>query len=104
MDIKNLMRQAQEMQKKMQIAQEELAKTEYEGTAGGGMVSVVMSGSGIMKKITIDQELVKAEEKDILEDLIVVATNDAKKKADEASNNSLKSATGNVQLPAGFGF
>ena len=62
MDIKNLMRQAQEMQKKMQIAQEELAKTEYEGTAGGGMVSVVMSGSGIMKKITIDQELVKAEE------------------------------------------
>lgn len=104
MDIKNLMRQAQEMQKKMQLAQEELAKKQYEGTAGGGMVLAVMSGDGIVKKLTVDLELVKAEEKDILEDLIVVAINDAKKKVDEASSNSLKSATGNVQLPAGFKF
>lgn len=104
MDIKNLMRQAQEMQKKMQLAQEEIAKTQYEGVSGGGMVLAVMSGDGVVKKLTIDSELVKVEEKDILEDLIVVAINDAKKKADEASNNSLKSATGNVQLPAGFKF
>jgi len=104
MDIKVLMRQAQEMQKKMQQAQEELANSEYEGSAGGGMVVAKITGAGILKKINIDPELIKPEEKDVLEDLIVVAINDAKKKADEASNNSLKQATGNIQLPAGFGF
>lgn len=104
MDMKALMRQAQDMQKKMQKAQEDLANEEFEGSAGGGMVVVTINGAGILKKINIDSEIVKVEEKDIMEDLIIAAVNDAKKKADDASSDSLKSATGNIQLPPGFGF
>ncbi|MBL6664976.1 MAG: YbaB/EbfC family nucleoid-associated protein [Rickettsiales bacterium] len=102
--MKALMRQAQDMQKKMQKAQEDLANEEFEGSAGGGMVVVTINGAGILKKINIDSEIVKVEEKDIMEDLIIAAVNDAKKKADDASSDSLKSATGNIQLPPGFGF
>lgn len=102
MDMKSLMRQAQEMQKKMQKIQEEVAATDFEGASGGGMVKAVVSGSGMAKKITIDPSLINLEEKEILEDLIIAAFNDAKKKADEGSSNALKSATAGIPLPAGF--
>lgn len=102
MDMKSLMRQAQEMQKKMQKIQEEVAATDFEGSSGGGMVKSVVSGSGMAKKITIDPSLINLEEKEILEDLIIAAFNDAKKKADEGSSNALKSATAGIPLPAGF--
>lgn len=102
MDIQGLMRQAQEMQRKMQKAQEELANHQYEGQAGGGMVRATITGAGIAKKFEIDSSLMIAEEKDILEDLIIAAFNDAKKKADDASNSSMKSLTGGMKLPAGF--
>jgi len=104
MDMKALMRQAQDMQKKMQRVQEELASTEFQGNSGGGMVVAVITGAGILKKITIDPELVIVDEKDIMEDLIVAAVNDAKKKADDASSDSMKSATGDIQLPPGMSF
>jgi DNA-binding YbaB/EbfC family protein len=104
MDIKNIMRQAQEMQKKMQKMQEELAEREYEGIAGGGMVKVILDGSGAMKKIAIDSSLMKSDEKDILEDLIVAAANAAKDKADEGSAASMKSVTAGIPLPPGFKF
>jgi hypothetical protein len=104
MDIKNLMRQAQEMQKKMQKAQEDLANAEFEGIAGGGMVKVVISGNGQMKKINLDNSLINIDDKEMLEDLIIAAVNDAKNKADEGSANSMKSAAGNIALPAGFKF
>ena len=104
MDIKNIMRQAQEMQKKMQKMQEEIAEREYEGIAGGGMVKAVISGSGMVKKITIDSSLMKAEEKDILEDLVVAAVNSAKEKSDEGSAQSMKSVTAGIPLPPGFKF
>jgi DNA-binding YbaB/EbfC family protein len=102
MDIKMLMRQAQEMQKKMQKIQEELANKEFEGSAAGGMVKATVAGSGLAKKIVIDQSLINKDEKEILEDLIIAAFNDAKKKADEGSSDSVRSATAGIQLPPGF--
>jgi nucleoid-associated protein EbfC len=104
MDMKSLMRQAQEMQKKMQKIQDELASAEFEGSAGGGMVKVVITGAGVAKKIAIDSSLIKIDEKEILEDLIVAAFNDAKNKADEGSTNSIQSVTNGIPLPPGFKF
>lgn len=102
--MKMLMRQAQEMQQKMQKIQEGLANQDYEGSAGGGMVTVVISGAGTAKKITIDPSLLNVDEKDILEDLLIAAFNDAKKKSDDSSNDSIRAATNGMPLPAGFKF
>lgn len=104
MDIKSLMKQAQEMQKKMQKMQEELSNQEYKGSSGGGVVAVSVTGVGLAKKITIDESLINKDEKEILEDLIIAAFNDAKKKIDEASSSSIKSATSGISLPADFKF
>ena len=101
MDIKALMRQAQEVQKKMQKAQEELATAEYEGSAGGGVVQVVMTGAGLSKKVTIDKSLIQEDEIDILEDLLVAAFNDAKAKVDAGSSDSMRDATAGMPLPPG---
>ena len=102
MDIKLLMRQAQEMQKKMQKVQEDLANTSYEGTSGGGVVKVTITGAGVAQKIFIDSSLIEKDEKEILEDLIVAAFNDAKKKADDSSSDSVRIATNGMPLPPGF--
>ena len=102
MDIKSLMRQAQEVQKKMQKIQEELANSEFEGSSGGGMVKAIITGAGVAKKILIDDSLVNKDEKEILEDLIVAAFNDAKQKSDDGSANSIKSVAGGIPLPPGF--
>lgn len=104
MDIKALMKQAQEVQKKMQKAQDELAEKEFEGSAGGGMVKALITGAGLAKKITLDDSLLVKEEKEILEDLILAALNDAKNKMDEGSAASIKAATSGIPLPAGFKF
>jgi nucleoid-associated protein EbfC len=102
MDIKLLMRQAQEMQKKMQKAQEDLANSSYEGVSGGGLVKVTITGSGIAQKIAIDTSLIDKDEKEILEDLVIAAFNDARKKADESSSDTMKAATNGMPLPPGF--
>lgn len=102
MDIKLLMRQAQEMQKKMQKAQDDLANHSYEGFSGAGLVKVMITGAGIAKKIAIDDSLMQKEEKEVLEDLIIAAFNDAKNKMDEGSANSIKAATKGMPLPPGF--
>ena len=102
MDIQGLMRQAQAMQQKMQTAQEGLNKVLYEGSSGGGVVKATIAGNGTAKKIVIDDSLIKIDEKDILEDLLVAAFNDAKKKADESSAISMKSLTDKIPLPPGF--
>jgi DNA-binding YbaB/EbfC family protein len=102
MDIKALMRQAQEVQKKMQKIQEDLASTEFEGSAGGGMVKVKITGAGVAKKIIIDPSLMAEDEREVLEDLIVAAFNDAKQKADDGSASSIQSVAGNIPLPPGF--
>lgn len=95
-DLGDLMKQAQQMQEKMQQAQRELATTEVEGQAGAGMVKVLMTGRYDVRRVTID-EMVMAEDKDLLEDLLAAAVNDAVKKV-EANN---KNALGGM-LPPGF--
>ena len=92
----NLMKQAQEMQAKMQKAQEELANTEVEGQAGAGMVRVIMTGRHDVRRIHVDDSVL-GEDKAVLEDLLAAAVNDAVKKV-EASNQS---ALGSM-LPPGF--
>ncbi|NBX52382.1 MAG: YbaB/EbfC family nucleoid-associated protein [Proteobacteria bacterium] len=102
MDIKGLMRQAQQVQEKMKKIELELANKEYEGSSGGGMVKVIINGSGIAKKINIDPSLIAKDEIEILEDLIVASFNDAKKKSDDSSSDAIKSATAGIPLPPGF--
>lgn len=94
--IGDLMKQAQQMQEKMQQAQEELANTEVEGQAGAGMVKVTMTGRYDVRRVSID-DMVLGEDKSILEDLLAAAVNDAVKKV-EANNQDM---LGNM-LPAGF--
>ncbi|MFK7968323.1 MAG: YbaB/EbfC family nucleoid-associated protein [Rickettsiaceae bacterium] len=96
MDMNQLMKQAQVMQKKMKEMQEEIAKKEFEGKSGGGLIVVTMTGNGEMHKISIDPSLLKADGKEILEDLIIAAYNDAKTKADQESKNSMTGAFGNL--------
>ena len=96
MDINQLMKQAQVMQKKMKDMQEQIAKKEFQGNSGGGLVIVTMTGNGEMQKISIDPSLLKPDDKEILEDLIIAAYNDAKAKADQESKNSMTGAFGNL--------
>ena len=104
MDIKSLMKQAQQMQDKMKKMQDDFSSKEFSGSAGGGLVKVLINGAGVAKKITIDPSLVVVDEKEVLEDLIIAAFNDAKKTSDEQSNVMLKSATAGMPLPPGFKF
>ncbi len=96
MNINQLMKQAQNMQKKMKEMQAEVAKRTFEGKSGGGLVNIIMSGAGEMHKISIDPSLLKPEESEILEDLIVAAYNDVKSKADQESKNTMTGAFGNL--------
>ena len=84
-NFNDMMEKAQKMQKKMQEIQESLASLEVEGTAGGGMVKIVMNCKNEVKKIELDPSIIKQEEKQMMEDLIVAALNDAKTKAEEKS-------------------
>lgn len=102
MNIQQLMKQAQAMQKKVQDMQEKLAVLEYQGSAGGDMVSLTLSGQGELKAIKIKPAAVSADDVEMLEDLIVAAFNDAKKKADDANNDAMKSVTGGMGLPGGM--
>jgi hypothetical protein len=104
MDIKALMRQAQQVQEKMKKVEAELANKDYEGASGGGLVKVVINGGGVAKKITIDPSLISKDEIDILEDLIVASFNDAKKKSDDSSSEAIRGATSGIPLPPGFKF
>lgn len=96
MDINSLMKQAQSMQKKMAEMQKEFASKEYEGKSGGGLVSVVMTGDGKMQKVSFDESLLKPSEKEMLEDLVIAAYNDAKGKADSDSKNQMGQTFGNL--------
>ncbi len=102
MNIQQLMKQAQAVQKKVTEAQEKLAAAEYEGASGGGMIKVVVNGKGELKKLKIDPSLVDPSDVEVLEDLIVAAFNNAKKEADEASSGAMSNAMGGMGLPAGF--
>ena len=99
----NLMKQAQQMQAKMQKAQEELAKMEVVGEAGAGMVKVTMLGSHSVRRVEIDDSLIgDAEEKEMLEDLIAAAVNDAVRRVEEQNKEKMSELTGGMQLPPGM--
>ena len=96
-----LMKQAQMMQEKMQKMQEELANAEVTGEAGAGMVSVVMTGRHDVRRVSIDDSLLE-EDKEILEDLIAAAVNDAVRKIEKNSQESMAGMTAGLQMPPGF--
>jgi len=99
-----LMKQAQQMQEKMQKMQEELANAEVTGQSGGGLVSVVMTGRHDVKRVSIDQSLMSTDEddKEVLEDLIAAALNDAVRKVEQSSQEKMGGMTAGMQLPPGF--
>ena len=96
-----LMRQAQEMQANMQKAQEELASTEVEGQSGGGMVKVVMTCKYEVRRDDIEPNLV-GDDKDMLEDLVAAAVNDANRKVEQTVQEKMSSLAGGLQLPEGM--
>lgn len=97
----NLMKQAQKMQEEMQKAQEELANAETTGESGAGLVSIVMNGRHDVKKVSIDDSLLE-EEKEILEDLIAAAVNDAVRKIEHNTQERMSSLTSGMGMPPGF--
>ena len=101
-NLGELMQQVQEMQARMQRLQEELAEATVEGEAGGGMVRVIMTGKGEVRDVSIDESLLKPEEKEIVEDLVVAALNQAKERMETMMAEKMKEATGGLPLPPGF--
>jgi len=101
-DLMGMMKQAKELQARMEAMQEEIAAMEVTGAAGAGLVTVTMTGKGEMKGITVDPSLLKPEEGEILEDLIVAAANDARGKAEAALADKMREMTGGLQLPPGM--
>jgi DNA-binding YbaB/EbfC family protein len=101
-DLMGMMKQAKELQAKMESLQQEVAAMEVGGAAGGGLVKVTMNGKGEMRSISIDPSLMKPEEAEIVEDLIVTAVNDARAKSEAALAEKMRSMTGGLQLPPGM--
>lgn len=97
-----LMKQANQMQSRMKKAQEELATHEFPGTAGGGAVTAVATGDGKIKSITINPDVVKSGDIEMLQDLVLAATNDAIKVAKETSAKEMEKITGGINIPGLF--
>jgi DNA-binding YbaB/EbfC family protein len=101
-DFLGLMKQAAELKSKMEAMQAELDQVEVEGASGGGLVTVKLSGKGEMKGVKIDDSLIKPSEKEIVEDLIVAAHADARRKAETVMQEKMKSVAGGLPLPPGL--
>ncbi|PIC62719.1 YbaB/EbfC family nucleoid-associated protein [Sporosarcina sp. P13] len=101
-NMQGMMKQMQKMQKKMAEAQEKLGEERMEGTAGGGMVKVIVSGHKQVLEVIINPEAVDPEDVEILQDLIVIATNEAIAKAEEISNSTMGQFTKGMNLPGMF--
>ncbi len=99
--IGNLMKQAQKMQEDMQKAQEEMANMEVIGQSGGGMVSVVMTGRHDVKRVSIDDSLL-SDDKDMLEDLVAAAINDAVRQVEKTTSEKMAGMTAGLNLPGGM--
>ena len=97
----NMMKQAQQMQEKMQKAQEDVANLEVDGQSGGGLVKVVMTGRHELRKVEIDSSLM-TDDKEMLEDLVAAAVNDASQKLEAKSRELMEGATSGMQLPPGM--
>ena len=101
-DLMGMMKQVKDMQDRMQRLQEELGALEVAGSAGGGLVAVTLCGKGGMKSVRIDPSLLKPEEAEIVEDLIVAATSDAKSKVEAKLQEKMSEVTGGLPLPPGM--
>jgi nucleoid-associated protein EbfC len=101
-DFLALIKQATELKSKMEAMQAELDQIEVEGTSGGGLVTVKLSGKGEMKGVKIDDTLMKPSEKEIVEDLVVAAHADARRKAETLMQEKMKSVAGGLPLPPGM--
>lgn len=101
-DLNDIMRMAQEAQNKLMEAQQNLDKVEVEGVSGGGLVKIRASAKGRIIRVDIDESLLVASEKQMVEDLVAAAINDARAKADVAAESAMRDATGGLQLPPGF--
>ena len=101
-DMMGMMQQAKALQEKMAQLQEEVGAMEVEGSAGGGLVTVAMTGKSEMKRLHIDPSLLQPDEAEIVEDLIVAAVNDARQKAEQALADKMREMTGGLSLPPGF--
>jgi nucleoid-associated protein EbfC len=101
-DVMGLMKQAQNLQQKMAELQQQAENLESEGISGAGMVKVTMNAKGVMRTITIDPSLLRVEEKDILEDLIVAATNDARQRGEKLMQERMQELTRGLPLPPGL--
>ena len=101
-DLMGMMGKVKEMQEKMASMQEEVERLEMEGTSGGGLVTVRLNGKGIMLGLTVDPSLLKADEAEILEDLIVAAHNDAKSKVEAAVQQKTQELTAGLPIPPGM--
>ncbi len=102
MNIQKMMKQAQEMQNKIASMQARLEEEESEGSSGGGMVVVTMNGKGVAKKLSIDKSLIDPNEKEMLEDLVIAAFNDAKGKVEANMNDQMAKIAGGMGLPPGM--
>jgi DNA-binding YbaB/EbfC family protein len=102
-DFLGMMKQAAQLQSKMQAMQEELGHVEVEGISGGGLVSVRMTAKMEVRTIKIDPSLMKPDEREILEDLLVTAHHDAQRKAEAAMQEKMQAFTGGLGLPPGLG-
>ena len=103
-DISQLMRQAQQMQAKLNEAQKKLEAMEVEGSSGGGMVRVTINGKGMAKSVHIDPSLIDPKDKGMLEDLVLAAMNDARAKVDARMGEEMSKMTGGLPLPPGMKF
>lgn len=101
-DVMGMMKQVKDMQARMQKMQEELGQVEVVGQSGAGLVKVTLNGKGDMRRVAIDPSLMKADEVEILEDLIVAATQDAKSKVEAAMQSKMAEVTGGLPLPPGM--
>ena len=98
----NMMKQAQELQSKMTEAQKKVEQLEAEGSSGGGLIKIIIDGKNLVRSVHIDNSLIKSDEKEILEDLIVAAFNDAKEKIQKKISDEMSSITGGIKLPPGI--
>jgi nucleoid-associated protein EbfC len=100
-DLMGMMKQAQQLQARMQQLQEQLAAMEIEGQSGAGLVKVTLNGKGEMRRLKIDPSLMKPDETEILEDLVVAACHDAKSKVEAAAQAKVQEMAGGLALPPG---
>jgi hypothetical protein len=102
-NLGNMLKQAQQMQSRMQEMQSKLEAMEVEGQSGAGMIKVTLSGKGDLRKVAIDPSLLSADEKEVLEDLLVAAHADAKQKVEAAMAEEMQKATAGLNIPGGLG-